>query len=582
MTDQDTVHSWFGPPEDDAQAQGLDDTHEFGRLWQGFMTARLTLGMVLMVLQTTLYATGTSNSKTLIAISTAYFIGTLATRLFARPRPLGGAFNRTWGILVGVDVLAFSMLQFLQGSGINYTPLFALPILLVSVLGSLRLALGTAAGVTMVLLGANLFAYLQSPTDATPYFVQSALSGAGYFFIALLANQLSSRLVSEGQRARLSQLAASSQRQVNELVIESLADGVLILDERGCVRAANPAARQLLGSQRALRSTNLDLNDEIGWRPLLNLMRLTIASSNSQEEDVTIRHEDHGPRRLRARTRLATPLGAEGENLCVVFLQDQREIEARLRTEKLASMGRMSTAVAHEIRNPLAAIIQANALLDEDLADPKLKKLTAMVEQNGRRLEKIVDDILNVSRVQPEDPNHTSPSLEINHFAALVCQDWTAQSALKRPLLVQPAVHPLTVRFDAEHLRRVMVNLLDNALRYASEQPDSIQLSIKIHDANRTNLAIWSDGAPMDQSVERHLFEPFFSSESRSSGLGLFICRELCERHGASIIYQRNFRTAYGKSVEGNEFVISLVRSDHLDIEAPQGTTSHLWQSTLY
>jgi two-component system sensor histidine kinase PilS (NtrC family) len=574
MTDQDTVHSWFGPPEDDTQARDPQDTHEFGRLWQAFMTARLTLGVVLMVLQTALYATGTSNSKALIAISTAYFIGTLATRLFARPRPLGGAFNRTWGILVGVDVLAFSMLQFLQDNSINYTPLFALPILLVSVLGSLRLALGTAAGVTMVLLSANLFVYLQSPADATPYFVQSALSGVGYFVIALLANQLSSRLASEGQRARLS--------QVNELVIESLADGVLILDEGGCVRAANPAARQLLGSRRALRSTNLDLNDEIGWRPLLNLMRLTIASGNSQEEDLTIRHEDHGPRRLRARTRLATPLGAGGESLCVVFLQDQREIEARLRTEKLASMGRMSTAVAHEIRNPLAAIIQANALLDEDLADPKLKKLTAMVDQNGRRLEKIVDDILNVSRVQPEDPNHTSPSLEINNFTALVCQDWAAHSARLRPLVVQPAEQPLTVRFDAEHLRRVMVNLLDNALRYASVQPDAIQLNIRIQDTNHANLAIWSDGAPMDQSVERHLFEPFFSSESRSSGLGLFICRELCERHGASIIYQRNFRTAYGKSVEGNEFVISLVRSDHLDTEAPQGSTSHLWQSTLY
>jgi two-component system sensor histidine kinase PilS (NtrC family) len=64
----------------------------------------------------------------------------------------------------------------------------------------------------------------------------------------------------------------------------------------------------------------------------------------------------------------------------------------------------------------------------------------------------------------------------------------------------------------------------------------------------------------MDQTVERHLFEPFFSSESRSSGLGLYICRQLCEQHNASITYQRSLRTMGSSTVEGNEFSVTFVR----------------------
>src|SRR5665647_1539382 len=76
--------------------------------------------------------------------------------------------------------------------------------------------------------------------------------------------------------------------------------------------------------------------------------------------------------------------------------------------------------------------------------------------------------------------------------------------------------------------------------------------------AGQGTLSVWSDGQPMEQSVERHLFEPFFSSESRSSGLGLYICRELCEGHGAAIGYSRARRNLAGKPVDGNEFLVTL------------------------
>jgi len=560
MRQPSAERSWFGPAAPWAAVIHTDDTREFSRIWQGFMTARFTLGLVLLAMQVTLFAIGSAQNKALLLISLAYFASTLTTGLFGRPLFLGNTFNRHWIRLVGLDVLAFSSLQILQGNPVNYSPLFALPILLASVLGSLRLALGTAAAVTMLLLGSTLVAYLDGGTDTTVSLLQAALTGVGYFAIALLANQLSSRLSSEGLRVRASQAAVNLQRQVNELVIESLPEGVLIVDRQGLVLAANPAAQKLLATtpQSGARMTNL--HQEPGWQPLMELMQQSFDRGLGQQQDVTIRHEGQGPRRIRVSTRPTNPKDLGGESLCVLFLQDQRELEARMRTEKLASMGRMSTAVAHEIRNPLAAITQANDLLDEDLSDPRHKRLTQMVGQNAQRLAKIVNDILNASRVQSQGTEQTPLQIDLNESVGRICRDWNTQNNLPHGMSCTISAKTIAVQFEGEHLRRVLVNLLDNALRYASRRADSIQVQTQETPNQGAVLCVWSEGPPMDRTVERHLFEPFFSSESRSSGLGLYICRELCEGHNASIAYQRSLRDREGAAVEGNEFSVSFVR----------------------
>jgi two-component system, NtrC family, sensor histidine kinase PilS len=111
--------------------------------------------------------------------------------------------------------------------------------------------------------------------------------------------------------------------------------------------------------------------------------------------------------------------------------------------------------------------------------------------------------------------------------------------------------------FDGEHLRRILVNLLDNALRYASRERGAIVAATDLQ-LGQARMQVWSDGAPLDPGVQRHLFEPFFSSESRSSGLGLYICRELCERHAATIAYRRCTMAADSGATEGNEFAVSF------------------------
>ena len=106
--------------------------------------------------------------------------------------------------------------------------------------------------------------------------------------------------------------------------------------------------------------------------------------------------------------------------------------------------------------------------------------------------------------------------------------------------------------------RNVLINLLDNARRYASGRAQAIQVSTRTTRAGHVVLGVWSDGQPMEPSVERHMFEPFFSSESRSTGLGLYICRELCEGQGATIGFERTRRTIDGVQVEGNEFLVTM------------------------
>lgn len=582
MNKQPDAHSWFGPSLLEPGIEQADNPQEFERLWRGFMTARVTLGLMLLLLQSVIYAVGASKETTLILICTGYFAAALSVRLMASPHLLGKTFDAQWISTIGVDILAFSALQAVQGSSINYAPLFALPVLMASVLGSLLLAMGAAASVTILLFVHATWMSVQAPGDTTSYFLQAALTGGGCFAIAFLANQIAIRLANVELRAQRSQLAAREQRLVNELVIESLTDGILVVDRNGTVRAANPAARLLLGPVRAIRADSFDLGSQTGWQGLIDQMQLGFYEGGTRLADVTIHHAGQGPRRVRVRTQLTATQGGGTESLCVMFLQDQREMEARMRTEKLASMGRMSAAVAHEIRNPLAAIAQANALLDEDLSDPRQKQLTQMVRQNARRLEKIVEEVLDISRVQHGENTLTASALDLHEAVERVCRDWQDQTASRHLLCVELPSGKMEVKFESEHLRRILVNLLDNARRYASHQLGAIQVCAASSPMGQTMLSVWSDGQPMDQSVERHLFEPFFSSESRSSGLGLYICRELCEGHGASIAYYRTPRNVGGKPIEGNEFLVTFRANQSLSgvTQASDNTPVTPWLQT--
>ena len=160
----------------------------------------------------------------------------------------------------------------------------------------------------------------------------------------------------------------------------------------------------------------------------------------------------------------------------------------------------------------------------------------------------------------------------VTSVAAAVA-DWAATVQLPTgpgsPVRVEFAVSALPVNFDGEHLRRVLVNLLENALRHASGAPASVLVRTLARDDGGAHLSVLSDGPPIAPDVERHLFEPFFSTRSRGTGLGLYICRELCERYAAHIEYRLRPATETLR----NEFVVHMRRAPPTEMPPPTNAT---------
>ena len=515
---------------------------------------------------------GPPPSLEVVIVSLAYAGLTFGMWLWPRlqrgapPRALVRLHGAQWLATIGTDLICFTALHLLApGSSLNYVALLVLPVLMAGVLTPRRMALATAAVVALELLGTAWRSVLTGGGDWAQSMTQAGLAGSGFFVITVLAGELAGRLAREELAARGSLELARQQAQLNRLVIEEMQDGVLVVDRRGRVRAANPSARKLLVPSGMSRPAPFQLRGVAAFEALVKAVERAFAEAAWPEagRDVVLQFApgsmtDLGQQRtLRVRVRFTRKREpASTEEYCVLFLEDVRSMQARSRQEKLAAMGRVSAGIAHEIRNPLAAISQANALLFEDATDPGQLRLMRMVNDNVERLKRIVDDVMEVA----PGTVHDASVIDATALVAAATSEWAQAAGLElgnpSVLHVDLPAAPLGVLFDAEHLRRVLVNLLDNALRHASKAPGAIHLRLDSRHEGQAFLSIASDGAPIPPDVEPYLFEPFFSTRSRGTGLGLYICRELCERYGASIDY----RLRDAEEARRNEFFVDMKR----------------------
>ncbi|MCW5632182.1 MAG: PAS domain-containing protein [Rubrivivax sp.] len=579
------------------------------RVFRTYVAARAVIGVGLVGAQGLSSLFGLRHAELMALVSLAYAVQAITLWLLPRfgplaePAPRPHQRRRQWLATIGVDILAFVGLHLIEvGSSFNYAALLVLPVLMAGVLTSRLLALGTAAAVALALLGVG---WRASAMDALApgLMLQSGLAGLGLFIITLLAGELAGRLAREELAARGSLELARQQARLNRLVIEEMADGVLVVDRGLRVRAANPAARALLVDEGLAPPAPFGLAERSAWRALHDEVERMFRRGEPERaamapggfapgsadgppsrpppdagepwpeagRDLVVRFPSGLARTLRVRVRFmrsgaldaaeqaeARASGIPDEPFVVLLLEDVRTAQARLRQEKLAAMGRVSAGIAHEIRNPLAAIAQANALLLEDELAPAQQRLARIVADNVARLDRLVDDVLEVA----PGAEPVATVVDARAVVAAATAEWAAMVQLPLAadsrLRVELADRPLGVVFDAEHLRRVLVNLLDNANRHASAEAGAVAVRLAAEDdGQRATMSVLSDGAPIAPEVERYLFEPFYSTRSRGSGLGLYICRELCERYGASIEYR--LRPASERA--RNEFVVSMRRA---------------------
>jgi two-component system sensor histidine kinase PilS (NtrC family) len=471
---------------------------------------------------------------------------------------------------IACDLAIISMLYLASGgmrSGLAILYLF--PLAGLAILAPLTMALFCASLVTLFLLGDSTWQIFLSENDRDV--MQAGLYGAAFLAAVLVVNRMAARLIGQEELASQRGVEINVQQAVNRLVMANIGDGILVVDADGQVFAGNPAAQQMLGLVGA--EVRFKLSAAASLSPLTQAYEAWRADATRSTAFLTIKPFNDAAlegmsaawsaRRdlaahLKVRFAAADMAGlGQGAERSVIFLQDVTGIENQAQQLKLASMGRLTASIAHEVRNPLSAIGHATSLLGEDLTDPVQQRLLKIVGDNVARVNRMVEDILQLSRkVQP----HSEP-LALDVFLAELRAEFIETHGLAPDILGLAAAPGVQVRFDALHLREVVLNLLNNAVRYASGGPESIRINVVRDTAQRLELHVQDDGPGISPEVRAHLFEPFYTTSSKGTGLGLYLARELCLNNEARLDYEYRFDNkdnADGSPSLSGRFVITF------------------------
>ena len=555
----------------------------FWRSLQALTVTRIVIALVLLLYLAFDVREGGARALPAYAATCFFYlaaaIGFSALTLFWRRR-----FTLQLTGQIALDLAVISLLYLAAGgvrSGLGILYLF--PLAGAAILAPLVPALFSAAVATLFVLFDA--AWQLVTRDAEPGLMQAGIYGIAFFAVVWLVNRLAARLIGQEELAAQRGVDLQVQQAINEIVIADVGDGVLVVGSDGRIHTANPAARRMLGMDAA---AGLMLDALPGLEPVAHAFASWMGTASTAALVPTLAAVEPvqgeagpdaayvilkpyqevavGEAGLRARRdqpahlklRFARVAGGGGTPArSVIFLQDVSAIENQAQQLKLASMGRLTASIAHEVRNPLSAIGHATALLAEDLHGKAELRLLKIIGDNVARVNRMVEDILQLSRkAQPyAEPVQLAP------FLLELKNEFCETQDLPGEMVWLGGAGAIEVRFDALHLREVLVNLLGNAIRYASRAPGSIRIWPELDAFGTLELHVQDDGPGITSEVRAHLFEPFYTTSSKGTGLGLYLARELCLNNGAKLDYESRFDTAaLGPRKASGRFVITFAQ----------------------
>lgn len=391
-----------------------------------------------------------------------------------------------------------------------------------------RLGLGAAVVAVVALLGEYAWSELLDEGSGRAS-AEPAMFAVGYLAIAALMSLLGRQMRAGYELAERHGAQAAHLAEVNELIIRRLRTGVLLVDGQGRLRLANEAATLLLGE--------IDDGAEHGHRDLAIAMpelarRLAQWRSDGLADDTPLLLAPDLPELVPRFTRLLA-----GSDQALIFLDDTSLVSRRAESITLATLGRFSASLAHEIRNPLAAISYAVQLLDESLDIPAAdRRLLQIVHQQCQRMNGIVENVLGLARREPAKPEH----VELIGFTRHFVEDYLNIHPLDNDTLRATGTQPqLAALADPHQLHQVLTVLVSNALSYGRMPGEPARVSVHVQsDAYGTPMVEVLDRGPgIPDAVATRLFRPFFTTSPHGTGLGLYIARELCRANQATLDY---------------------------------------------
>lgn len=503
------------------------------RLLQVYGFYRLFLAILLLVL----YALkpeapmiGSSNPTLYLLAAIGYVAAATSTVIFLRwqrsPIP-----SQSFMLLL-IDVVALTLMVHASG-GINtqLTLLFMVTIAAGNILLSGRMGAAIAAVAVIAILYEQFYFTLDQHEDIiSDSLVQSSILGISFFGVALFSQLIALR-TRQGE-ALAAQRAGDIQalQRLNDQIIRRMRTGIIVINRHRHILLSNDATREILGLTDAIESgtalTHVSITLEAhfqAWRrnPLLR--------------PVPFRSTPEGTE-ISARFARLNPEDPQS-GIVLIFIEDATQIMQRAQQLKLASLGRLTASIAHEIRNPLGAISHASQLLAEsEHIDGGDKRLLEIIEQHCRRMNAIVENVLSVSRRMPSYPE----VLDLPEWLDRFRTEYLESTADKNRIELEFNTEKIEVRFDTQQLYQVVSNLVMNGLRY-STKPDNvpyIRLVAGHQDSNQLPyLDIIDDGPGIPAALRDHLFEPFYTTEATGTGLGLYLSREICEANQARLDY---------------------------------------------